>query len=63
MGEMGNVYKGFVGNQKGNGHFEDLDVDERIQLKSIFKIRMGECGLDSSVSGQEPLPGSCEHRN
>lgn len=57
------VYKVFVRKQKGNDRSDDLGIDESLILKLVFKIKIGEYGLDSSVSGQENLSGSRQHGN
>jgi hypothetical protein len=38
--------------------FVEICVDGRVLLKKILKSRMGECGLDSSGSGQRLVAGS-----
>jgi hypothetical protein len=48
--------------QKEIGLWEDVDAGGRIILKCILD-KMGWYGLDSSVSGQEPVEGCCEHGN
>jgi hypothetical protein len=30
---------------------------------NVTEIRVGRCGLDSSVSGYGPVAGSCEYSN
>ena len=56
------MYTGFWrGNLKERDHLEDLDVDERIILKGIFKKLVVWHGLDWSDCGQ--LAGSCECGN
>jgi hypothetical protein len=45
---------------KGRDHLEDLGVDGKVILESIF-YRMGRYGMDSSGSVLGPVAGCCEH--
>jgi hypothetical protein len=36
---------------KGRDQLKDRDVDEKVILKSIFKILFGRCGIKLSGSG------------
>jgi hypothetical protein len=48
---------------KGRDCLEDLDNDEKIILKLIFKKLSGRVGLDSIGSEQRQVAGSCDHGN
>jgi hypothetical protein len=63
MGEIRNAYKILVGRPEGKrplgGHRHRWEDNIKMDL---WELR-GMCRLDSSVSGQGPVVGSCEHSN
>jgi hypothetical protein len=50
-------------NLKEGDHSVDLGVDGKTISEWILGNNVTRCGLDSSVLGQEPVAGSCEHGN
>jgi hypothetical protein len=52
------------GKLKGTDHAEDVGVCGKIILEWILgKNRVGTCQLDSRVSGEGPVTGSCGQDN
>jgi hypothetical protein len=43
----------------GIDHLQNLDVDERIILKWVWKKKMWGCGLDSLDLGEGAVPSVC----
>jgi hypothetical protein len=41
VGEKRNAFQLLVGKPEGKNHLKDLDVDGRIMLECVLKIRMG----------------------
>jgi hypothetical protein len=43
-------------------HSEDVGIGGRIILEWILNM-LRSCGVNASVSGEEPIAGFCEHGN
>jgi hypothetical protein len=61
MGQMRNVYKIFAIKPKGNGALRRSRLTWRVILERILRKWVKIWVLESSVSGQGPVVGSCEY--
>jgi hypothetical protein len=63
MEEERKVYKVLEGKPERKGHSEDQGVGTSMESDWILGRLAGECGLDSTGSGEGPMASCCECGN